>query len=112
MTDNMPRLYTEFADWYELLASPAEFAEEAGLYLRALTEAGGSTPQTLLELGSGHGNTASHLKRHVQATLVDLSPQMLAVSQRLNPECEHIAGDMRTLRLGRTFDAVFIQDAL
>lgn len=112
MSDNMPRLYTEFADWYDLLTAPADHAEEAELYLRALTEAGGSKPHTLLELGSGGGNTAAHLKRQVQATLVDLSPHMLAVSQRLNPECEHLTGDMRTIRLERTFDAVFIQDAL
>ena len=31
---------------------------------------------------------------------------MLELSRTLNPECEHIQGDMRTLRLGRTFDAV------
>jgi trans-aconitate methyltransferase len=43
---------------------------------------------------------------------VDLSPDMLAMSQRLNPECAHRQGDMRTLRLGRTFDAVFVHDAV
>ena len=37
---------------------------------------------------------------------------MLAVSARLNPECEHVEGDMRTVRLGRTFDAVFVHDAI
>jgi trans-aconitate methyltransferase len=37
---------------------------------------------------------------------------MLAVSRELNPECEHLQGDMRTLRLGRTFDAVFVHDAI
>jgi SAM-dependent methyltransferase len=45
-------------------------------------------------------------------TLVDLSPQMLAVSRALNPECEHLEGDIRTLRLGRTFDAVFVHDSI
>ena len=45
-------------------------------------------------------------------TLVDLSPQMLAVSRALNPECEHREGDMRTVNLGRTFDAVFVHDAI
>jgi SAM-dependent methyltransferase len=45
-------------------------------------------------------------------TLVDLSPRMLAVSRALNPECEHLEGDIRTLRLGRTFDAVFVHDAI
>jgi hypothetical protein len=34
------------------------------------------------------------------------------VSRTINPELEHIAGDMRTLRLGRTFDAVLAHDAI
>src|SRR5205085_10089003 len=68
--------------------------------------------QRVLELGSGGGNTASHLKKHFSMTLVDRAPGMLAASKTLNPECEHIAGDMRTARLGRTFDAVFIHDAI
>jgi hypothetical protein len=37
---------------------------------------------------------------------------MLGQSQSINPECEHIAGDMRSIRLGRLFDAVFVQDAI
>jgi hypothetical protein len=37
---------------------------------------------------------------------------MLAVSQSINPECEHVQGDMRTLRLGREFDAVLVHDAV
>jgi hypothetical protein len=37
---------------------------------------------------------------------------MLAVSAALNPECEHVPGDMRSVRLGRSFDAVFVQDAV
>ena len=31
---------------------------------------------------------------------------------RLNPECVHAAGDMRDVRLGRKFDAVFVHDAV
>jgi SAM-dependent methyltransferase len=66
----------------------------------------------VLELGSGGGNNAFHLKSKFEMTLVDLSPSMIAVSRRLNPECEHREGDMRTVSLGRTFDAVFIHDAI
>jgi SAM-dependent methyltransferase len=69
-------------------------------------------PQILLELGSGGGSNASHLKAHFRMTLVDLSAGMLAVSKKLNPELEHIEGDMRTVRLCRLFDAVFIHDAI
>jgi hypothetical protein len=37
---------------------------------------------------------------------------MLAVSRVLNPECEHLVGDMRALRLGRAFDGVLVHDAV
>ena len=37
---------------------------------------------------------------------------MLALSGRLNPECEHVEGDMRLVRLGRLFDAVLVHDAV
>jgi len=37
---------------------------------------------------------------------------MLDLSRTINPELEHIEGDMRTLRLGREFDAVFVHDAV
>jgi SAM-dependent methyltransferase len=68
--------------------------------------------RTMLELGSGGGNNASHMKQRYELTLTDLSPQMLEQSKKINPGCEHIEGDMRTLRLGRTFDAVFVHDAV
>ena len=71
-----------------------------------------STPRTLLELGSGGGNNASHLKAQFEMVLVEPSAGMLAVSRALNPECEHVQGDMRTVRLGRQFDAVFVHDAV
>jgi hypothetical protein len=37
---------------------------------------------------------------------------MLAASRARNPELEHIVGDIRTIRLGRVFDAVFVHDAI
>jgi SAM-dependent methyltransferase len=108
----LPKLYRKLADWWPLLSSPEEYVEEAEWYRQAIVSASHLNVPTLLELGSGGGNNASHLKKHFQMTLVDLSPRMLAVSQKLNPECEHIQGDMRTVRLGRQFDAVFIHDAV
>jgi SAM-dependent methyltransferase len=101
------KLYSEFADWFRLLTPPADYKREAAIYARLLSPA-----RTVLELGSGGGHNASHLKKRFAMTLVDRSPAMLKASRRLNPECEHLRGDMRTVRLGRTFDAVFIQDAL
>lgn len=106
-------MYGELARWWPLLSAPAEYAEEAGYYADALRACARREPRTLLELGSGGGNNASHLKRRFeQLTLVDLSDGMLDVSRSLNPECEHLAGDMRSIRLGRRFDCVFVHDAI
>lgn len=108
----MPALYDELADWWPLISAPEDYAEEAALFQRLLEEACEGPVRSALELGSGGGNNASHLKAHWQMTLVDLSPGMLAVSRKLNPECEHLEGDMRTVRLERTFDVVFVHDAV
>jgi len=112
MSTALPRLYTDLAPWFHLLTAPDEYAEEAAFYQRTLTAAAATPPRTLLELGSGGGNMASHYKRHFTSTLVDLSPGMLALSQTINPECEHLQGDMRSVRLGRQFDAVLVHDAV
>ena len=107
-----PKLYNELAAWWPLLSAPHDYAEEAAGYQRILLEASGIPTHTLLELGSGGGNNASHLKARFSLVLVDRSPGMLRVSRALNPECEHVEGDMRTVRLGREFDAVFVHDAV
>jgi len=110
---NNPKLYGELAAWWPLLSAPEDYEEEAATYVGALLEASGDTPRTLLELGSGGGNNASHMKRQFEeVVLVDRSPGMLAVSRALNPDCEHVEGDMRTVRLGRQFDCVFVHDAI
>jgi SAM-dependent methyltransferase len=108
----VPRLYADLASWWPLLSSPDDYREEAAFYRTALVEACDRAPDTLLELGSGGGNNASHLKSNFRLTLVDRSPGMLAHSRALNPECEHVVGDMRTVRLGRQWDGVFVHDAV
>ena len=108
-----PILYTELASWWPLMSAPADYTEAAAYYDTALRAHCVVTPQTLLELGSGGGNNASHLKRRFeQLTLVDISPGMLDVSRALNPECEHHVGDMRAVRLNQEFDCVFVHDAV
>lgn len=107
-----PKLYRELAEWWPLLSAPAEYAEEAALYQRLLLDTCERSPRTLLELGSGGGNNASYLKARFSMVLVDRSPGMLQVSRDLNPQCEHVEGDMRTVRLERQFDCIFVHDAV
>ena len=66
----------------------------------------------LLDLGCGGGHLLSHFTRHFTTEAVDISPEMLEISKGLNPHTIHHLGDMRTIRLGRTFDIVTIHDAV
>ena len=105
-------LYREFVPWYLLLDRPEDHEDEALCFQTAFERAVSPRPETLLELGSGAGNNALHLKRRFTCTLTDLSDDMLTLSRQQNPDCEHFLGDLRTLRLGRTFDAVLVHDAV
>lgn len=109
----MLKLYTELANWWPLFSPLEDYADEAEFFWRVLADVGLPSAPSLLELGCGGGSNALYLKQHfAHVTLTDISPQMLAVSHALNPDCEHREGDMRTLRLGRLFDVVFIHDAI
>lgn len=107
-----PRLFRDLARWWHLFSAPEDYAEEARFWRRAFVRHSKRRPRTVLELGSGGGNSAYHLKRHFQMALTDLSQEMLDLSATVNPECEHIRGDMRRMRLGREFDVVFVHDAV
>lgn len=108
----MPLMYETLAEWWPLLSAPDEYEEEAAVYRQLFRDTAARPVQSILELGSGGGNNASHLKTFAPMTLVEPEPGMRAVSQALNPECEHLTGDMRSVRLGRQFDVVFVHDAI
>ncbi|HET9894752.1 MAG TPA: class I SAM-dependent methyltransferase [Streptosporangiaceae bacterium] len=109
------RIYTDLAGWWPLISPPHEYAREAAYLAHLVGQAGPAgkdhAPE-VLDLGSGGGHIALHLKHLFDLTLVDISGDMLAASRRLNPECDHRQGDMRTVRLHRTFDAVLVHDAI
>ena len=105
-------LYDELVPFYHLLDPLEDHAEEGrefgDVLLRTVPEAA-----SLLELGSGAGHGAYYVReRFDSVTLTDISEPMLERSRQLNLDCEHLVADMRTLRLGRTFDCILIHDAI
>jgi SAM-dependent methyltransferase len=112
VASELPLLYRDLAAWWPLLSDPEDYGDEAAYYAGLFREHSAGDPTTMLELGSGGGNNASHLKKDFDLTLVDLAPGMLDVSRALNPECAHALGDMRSVRLGQSFDCVFVHDAV
>lgn len=106
------KLYGELTAWYRLIDPPAEHEAECRRYADEFAGAIAPAPRRLLELGSGAGHNATWLAQRFTCTLCDIAEPMLVLSRELNPECEHVLGDMRSVRLGRTFDAVLVHDAI
>ncbi len=100
------------AEWWPLISEPEEYANEAEILSAVFGEFLGGSRNTLLDLGVGGGDYLSHLISDFDAVGVDLSPEMLTHSKQQNPTVEHHVGDLRTIHLGRSFDAVFIRDAI
>ena len=107
----MEVFYDRLADWWPVISPVSDYTGECA-EIRRVLKARRPHARSLLELGSGGGHVAFHLKADFDCTLTDLSPAMLEVSRRLNPGCLHIQGDMRTLDLDRHFDIVLAHDAI
>ena len=106
------RLYNELAYLWPIISPPEDYAEEAEYWRQAIRAKLGEGRHRVLELGVGGGHNLSHLTADFQATAVDVAPRMLELSSGLNPDVDHHIGDMRTVRLGRKFDAVLVHDAI
>jgi SAM-dependent methyltransferase len=106
------RLYSDIAAWWPLFAPAGYYEEQARRIVAMLDAVRPAKPRHVLELGSGGGSMAFHLREHADLTLVDPEDAMLDVCRRLNPCAEHVKGDMRSVRLDRRFDAVIIHDAI
>jgi len=106
------RLYSELAEWWPVLVPREAYAPECAEILGLARSVRGRPAQSWLELGSATGALASHLPRGLRATLVDRSPEMLAISRRSNPRAAHVEADLREVELGQTFDIVLLHDTL
>ena len=110
-----PRLYDDLAYLWPLLSPPEHYEAEAGVLIDLIDrfcKGPAKGKQSVLELGAGGGHTLVHLVNRFDCTAVDLSKPMLANCEKLVPKAHTVAGDMRTVRLGKTFSAVFIHDAI
>ena len=106
------RLYNDLAFLWPVMSPPEEYAEEAVHWRTLLRESLGPGRHPILELGVGGGHNLSHFAAEFDVVAVDCSECMLDNSRRLNPTVTHLVGDMRTVRLGRSFRAVLIHDAV
>lgn len=101
-------MYGKVARIYDLLYAGSgmkDYDAEAHI-LHSLIQEASAGARTLLDVACGTGAHLDILRRWYSVEGVDASPEMLAVARRRLPEVPLHAADMRTLELGRTFDAV------
>jgi SAM-dependent methyltransferase len=106
------KMYSDLAWLWPVLSPWEDYVEEGEFIAAAVREHSRIEPRTLLHMGCGGGHNDYTLKKHFAVTGVDISPGMLALARSLNPEVEYLEGDMRSVRLGRAFDAVIILDSI
>ena len=106
------RLYHDLAWVWPIISPPQEYVEETGRLCAIIREYSLIEARTLLHLGCGGGHQDYTLKKHFRVTGVDVSESMLELARGLNPEVIYLLGDMRTLRLEQSFDAVTLLDSV
>ncbi len=106
------RLYADLAWTWPIISAPDHYIDEAQGFIDTIRRFSRIGVRTLLDLGCGGGHVDRTLKKHVDVTGVDTSEAMLSLARRLNPDVTYCLGDMRTVRLGRTFDAVIAADSI
>jgi SAM-dependent methyltransferase len=109
---NNMRLYKDLSWTWPIISPPKDYIEEAQFFTAKINEFKKIETRTLLNLGCGGGHMDWTLKKFFEITSIDISPDMLALAKKLNPEIEYIEGDMRTVRLDKKFDAVVIHDSI
>ena len=112
MPGNTLRLYHDLAWLWPLWQQPEDYAAWCEIVRQHILQYARIPVCTVLNMACGGGMNAYHLKRHFMVTGIDLSREMLDQAQKLNPACEFIQADMRTCKLGRQFDAVFVDDGI
>ena len=106
------RLYGDLAWVWPIISPPELYIKETEQFCTVIQEHSQIEVKTLLDLGCGGGHNDYTLKRRFEVTGIDMSAAMLELARQLNPEVTYFLDDMRTVRLGKTFDAVTIFDSI
>ncbi|MBU0671642.1 MAG: class I SAM-dependent methyltransferase [Candidatus Margulisbacteria bacterium] len=110
--NDQQRMYKDLAKYFPIITPPEDYLEECEYFAQVIKNTSPIESKTLLDLGCGGGNDDFALKKHFKITAVDVSPEMLKIAKKLNPEVKYLKGDMRFVRLKEKFDAVTIFDSI
>jgi len=112
VADQTCRLYSDLAWLWPMWGDASEYALYCAHVTQLIRQYTRREVHALLNMGCGGGKNAFNLKQHFVVTGLDISPAMLDLARRLNPECSFVQADMRTFSLPERFDAILIDDAI
>lgn len=94
------------AKYYDRIYSWKPYAAEARAIAKLIRQSSRSRGQDLLDVACGTGKHLQFLKGEFHCVGADLSPAMLALARRNNPDVSFIRADMTQMNLRRQFDAI------
>ncbi|MBI4726042.1 class I SAM-dependent methyltransferase [candidate division TA06 bacterium] len=105
------RLYNDLAWLWPLWEKVADYKPESARFIKLINK---HCPKAkaILDIACGGGKNDYYLKKRFAVTGLDLSPQMIALAKKLNPQADYHLGDMRSFDLGKKFDVVFFNDGI
>jgi SAM-dependent methyltransferase len=105
-------MYSELVWTWPIISPKEDYIQPAKEFVAAIKDRSLIKTKTLLHLGCGGGHFDYTFKKYFKVTGVDISPGMLGLARRLNPEVNYLIGDMRNIKLRNEFDAVIIADSI
>jgi SAM-dependent methyltransferase len=100
-------VFSAYSEYYDLLYRDKDYAGESRYVLGRLRQSMGRRPNSILELGCGTGKHAElFYAEGLKVTGVDLSATMIEQARNRLPGGTFVEGDVRTVRLGSTFESV------
>jgi SAM-dependent methyltransferase len=107
----------DYASAYDAMYADKDYERECDLVEEAFRRYAEGPVRSVLDLGAGTGNHALPLaRRGYEVVGVDLSGEMVEIARRKAADAglgvEFSPGDLRDVRLGRSFDAVLLMFAV
>jgi SAM-dependent methyltransferase len=95
--------YDRFAAYYDSVVGERH---DVAIFLRTLLAKHHTEARSILEFGCGTGSMLKLLSRSYQVTGVDNSRAMLAIARKKAPKAKLLFGDITSVRVQGSFDAV------
>lgn len=99
-------MFAQTAQYYDKIYSAKDYPAEVQSLRAVIRQHCRSRGRALLDVACGTGGHLELLRNHFEAEGLDLSPEMLELARRRNPDVVFHAGDMTDFDTGRQYDVI------